>query len=168
MIHKVTGSQNVTRMCHVCGVENEHGLRAGFYELESGDLAGCFRPKEEHQGYPGRLHGGVISAFLDETIGRTLYTVEPETWCVTLELTIKYKRPVPIDSEVRAVARIVADNGRLFEATGEIVLPDGTVAAEGRGKYLRMRLGDVADETFADEEWFPDDRPLPVEIQIGD
>jgi hypothetical protein len=55
---KVLGAQNVSRMCLVCGVENTAGFNARFFELDGGELAGVFRPREEHQGYPGRLHGG--------------------------------------------------------------------------------------------------------------
>lgn len=166
MIHRVVGSQNVSRMCIVCGVENDAGLKASFYALENGDLAGVFQPKEEHQGYPGRLHGGMISAMLDETIGRAVNIDEPETWCVTVELNVKFRRPVPTDGDVKVVGRVTENLGRAFEGTGEIVLEDGTVAAEGWGRYLRMPIKDIAHSHFAESEWMEDGRPLPAEIEI--
>ena len=72
MNRKVVGAQNVSRMCLVCGRDNDSSLKARFYELEDGELLGVFTPLTEHQGYPGRLHGGMASTLLDETMGRAI------------------------------------------------------------------------------------------------
>ena len=164
MNRKVRAAQNVSRMCLVCGIENVAGLQARFFELDNGELAAVFQPKTEHQGYPGRLHGGIASAILDETIGRAINVSDTHTWGVTAELTVRYRKPVPLDREIRAVGRITRDSGRLFEGTGEIVLEDGTVAVEARGKYLKMPIGEIASVEFSDTEWFADELPLPAEI----
>lgn len=163
---KVRGAQNVSRMCLVCGTENTAGLKARFLELESGELVGIFQPRAEHQGYPGRLHGGVSSAILDETIGRAINMAHTDAWGVTVELTVRYRKPVPLDVEVRAVGRITKDSSRLFEGTGEIVLADGSVAVEASGKYLRLPIERIAGEDFDDEQWRVDERQLPGHIQI--
>jgi uncharacterized protein (TIGR00369 family) len=160
MAPKIVAAQNVSRMCMVCGVDNAAGLRARFFELDTGELAGVFIPREEHQGYPGRLHGGIASTILDETIGRAINIADADAWGVTVELTVRYRKPVPLDGEVRAIARITKDSGRLFEGSGEIVLDDGTVAVEARGRYLRLPIEKIAEGDF-DAERFADVRPLP-------
>jgi uncharacterized protein (TIGR00369 family) len=164
--HRVRAAQNVSRMCLVCGIENPAGLKARFYELENGELAGVFEVKQEHQGYPGRLHGGLASAILDETIGRAISIGDADAWGVTVELTVKFRKPVPLVGEVKAVGRIVRDSSRLFEGTGEIVLEDGTVAVEARGKYLKMPIDGIADSGFAEREWYADELPVPPEIEL--
>jgi acyl-coenzyme A thioesterase PaaI-like protein len=73
----VLNAQNVSRNCLVCGVDNALGLQARFYELEGGELLGVFSPREEHQSYPGRLHGGIASTILDETVGRAILLRDP-------------------------------------------------------------------------------------------
>jgi uncharacterized protein (TIGR00369 family) len=171
-------------MCLVCGRDNPFSLHARFYELEpdepaaAGDdaepagpalgreLLGVFTPREEHQSYPGRLHGGVSSAILDETIGRAILLVQPGAWGVTVEFSVRFRRPLPLDEEVRCIARLTRDTSRLFEGTGEIVLPDGSVAAEARGKYLKQTLADITDGAFADREWFADLRELPEDVEL--
>jgi acyl-coenzyme A thioesterase PaaI-like protein len=163
---KVHAAQNVSRMCLVCGVENPAGLKARFFELESGELAGVFRPGAEHQGYPGRLHGGLASAILDETIGRAINLADTQIWGVTVEFTIKFRKPVPLDREVRAVGRITKDSSRLFEGTGEIVLEDGSVAVQAHGKYLKMPLEGIADASFGERDWLADELPLPRDIEL--
>lgn len=163
MPKSVKRAQNISRMCMVCGLENAAGLHARFYELSNGELAGVFSPREDHQGYPGRLHGGVASTILDETIGRAINVTDPDAWGVTVELTVRYRKPVPLDCEVVAHARITKDSSRLFEGSGEIRLADGSVAVEAKGRYLRLPIDKIADGEFQDE-WFADDRPLPDSI----
>lgn len=165
MKRRVLAAQNVSRMCMVCGAENPSGLKARFYELDGGELLGVFRPLEIHQGYPGRLHGGIASTLLDETIGRAINISDPQAWGVTVELTVRFRKPVPLDGEVRAVGRITKDSSRLFEGTGEIVLDDGTVAVEASGKYMKMPIERIADGDFAGE-WFADEREAPDEVDL--
>jgi len=162
----VEKAQNVSRMCVVCGVDNRLGLKGHFYQVEGGDLVGVFTPAAEHQGYPGRMHGGVISAILDETIGRAVNILDPDTWGVTVELSLRFRKPVPLDRPVRAVARITGEARRVFEGTGEIVLDDGSVAAEAQGKYLRLPLDRIADTEFVAREWFPDPVAPPPDIEL--
>ncbi len=166
MSHDVTGVQNISRMCVVCGAENGFGLHARFLELDTGELLGAFVPAEHHQGYPGRLHGGIASTLLDETIGRAISIADPDVWGVTVELNVRFRKPVPLDEEVRAVARITRDSRRLFEGTGEIVLADGTVAVEASGKYMKMPIEDIVDRDF-DAEWFADPREHPSSVSLA-
>lgn len=165
MERRVQRAQNVSRMCFVCGVENLAGLGARFFELEGGELLGVFTPREGHEGYPGRLHGGLAATILDETIGRAISLSDPDAWGVTVELSVRYRKPVPVEREVRALARITRDAGRLFEGTGEIVLEDGTVAVEASGRYVRMAVERIAEGAL-DDEWLPDDRPLPRAMDV--
>jgi acyl-coenzyme A thioesterase PaaI-like protein len=174
-------------MCLVCGADNPLGLQARFYELEAvsaadsaeaggagesaaggagRELLGIFTVRAEHQSYPGRLHGGISSAILDETIGRAITIAHPGVWGVTAELTLRYRKPLPLTVEIRAVGRITRDTRRLFEGSGEILLDDGTVAVEASGKYLKMTLGEITDDDFDQREWFADPRETPDEIDL--
>jgi len=153
MSQKVTGKQHNSRMCFVCGLKNPAGLHASFFEVESSQLVALFTPCEEHQGYPGRLHGGLAATILDETIGRAMNINQNEIWGVTVDFQVRYKKPVPLDRELRVVGRITNENRRLFEGTGEILLPDGTVAVEGQGKYIKLPLDEIADFDYDEQEW---------------
>lgn len=150
----VKKKQPTSRMCFVCGSGNSSGLHARFYELENGELTALFTPGEEHQGYPGRLHGGIASTILDETIGRTIMLNDSdEYWGVTIEFTSRYKKPIPLGSQIRVVARVTQNSSRIFEGSGEIFLEDGTIAVEGKGKYLKLDLSKIGDINELDEEW---------------
>lgn len=167
MKRTISKSQNISRMCLVCGKDNPVGLRAAFYELDGGELLGVFKTLEAHQGYPGRLHGGLATAMLDETIGRAVNIGDPSAWGVTVELgPVRFKKPIPITGEVRVLARITKDSNRLFEGTAELLLDDDTVAVEAAGKYLKLPIEKISDADF-EAQWFADDRTAPDEIDIG-
>jgi len=154
MIHTVTAKQPNSKMCLVCGLKNPFGLHTSFFELDNNELLAVFKPRREHQSYPGRLHGGIISTILDETIGRAIMIQsEDEIWGVTVDLQIRFKKPVPLDEELRVVGRITKDSSRFFEGTGELLLQDGTVAATGHGKYLKVPLEKIADFDVDHQEW---------------
>ncbi len=68
-------------------------------------------------------------------------------------LNIRFKKPVPLDQELRVVGRITKDSNRFFEGTGELLLEDGTIAAQGHGKYLKVPLEKIADFDADAQEW---------------
>ena len=164
---KVLAAQNVSRMCLVCGTQNALGLRARFYELGGAELLGVFTPREEHQSYPGRLHGGIAGAILDETIGRAVLLTDRGAWGVTAEFSVRFRKPIPLGGELRCLARLTRDTSRLFEGTGEILLPDGSVAAEGRGKYVKLGIEAIAAGGMAEGEWLADGRERPDEVELA-
>ena len=168
MRYSVKRKQQNSKMCLVCGLKNTYGLKGSFYELENNELVYIFRPSEEHQSYPGRLHGGITTAVLDETIGRAIMMLHEEMlWGVTVEFTTKFKKPIPLNEELRVVGRITKENNRFFEGTGEILLPNGEVAATGAGKYIKMPLEKIADFDAAEQEWKVVQRELdPTSIDI--
>ncbi len=145
MKRKILKKFNNSRMCIVCGMENDLGLKARFYELDNHEILGLCMPLKEHQSYPGRVHGGVAAALLDETLGRAINLTEPEAFGVTVGLDLVYRLPVPLDRELRAVARVTKDTHRIFEAEGEILLEDGRVAVEAKGRYVKMDLSKITD-----------------------
>lgn len=154
MRYKVTRKQPNSKMCLVCGLQNEFGLYTSFYELENGELLAIFKPREEHQSYPGRLHGGIISTILDETIGRAIMVSHAHKyWGVTVEISVRFRKPVPLDQELRVIGRITRDSKRVFEGTGEILLPDGSIAAEAKGKYMKLPLEQIADFNEGEQNW---------------
>ena len=154
MYRKVVRKQPNSKTCLVCGMKNPYGLKGAFYELDNGELLCCFTSLEEHQSYPGRLHGGVAAAILDETIGRAIMmSTDGEVWGVTVEFRIQYRRPIPLGGPLRVIGRITKLGGRVFEGTGEILLEDGSVAAEGWGRYLKMPLERIAEFDREEQEW---------------
>jgi uncharacterized protein (TIGR00369 family) len=157
-------------MCFVCGEKNDFGLRAKFYETDANELVALINPSEQHQGYPGRMHGGIAATILDEIIARSICNGKDEQlWGVTLELKTKFKKPIPLGQELKVVGRVINEGSRSFEGAGEIVLPNGEIAVSAEGRYLKVNIEKIANDlSFSlDDDWFfaesPDD---PSEIEI--
>jgi acyl-coenzyme A thioesterase PaaI-like protein len=140
-----------SRMCFVCGIENPIGLKLNFYTDDEGRCITRFWPKPEHQGYPGHLHGGIISTLLDETMGRVL--THQNVWAMTGRLEIKFSKPVPLDQELTVVGELTRSRSRAYEARGEIRSPDGTVLVEGNGMYVRIPDEVVEEAKSALDFW---------------
>lgn len=154
MRRKILKKHPNSKMCFVCGIDNAFGLKSTFYELEDQQLMAVFKPAEEHQGYPGRLHGGIAATILDETIGRSIMVAgSDDVWGVTIDFSLKYRKPVPLDEELRVLGRVTSEKKRYFLAEGEIILADGTVAVTAQGKYLKLDIDKIADFDHEGEEW---------------
>ncbi len=163
----VVKKHNAGKGCFVCGIHNPFGLHTDFYELANGSLAAKVTPSEHHQSYPGRLHGGVSVALLDETIGRAINVLEPDTWAVTVEISTRYKKPVPYGVELTVTGRVTENNRRLFTGEGAILLPDGTPAVTATAKYMKLKLSDIADFEANGDSWecYPRESD-PTEIDL--
>ncbi|WP_297437257.1 PaaI family thioesterase [uncultured Clostridium sp.] len=158
MERKVVKKQYSSKNCLICGVDNKLGLHTEFYELDNGDVVGVFKTLEEHQSYPGRVHGGIAGALLDETVGRVINLIEKDTWGVTIELQVKYRKPIPLCTELRVVGRITKNTHRMFEGEGEILLEDGTVAATGKARYMKIPVEKIASGEFSEDDWFIEEK----------
>jgi acyl-coenzyme A thioesterase PaaI-like protein len=121
--------------CFVCGRENPAGLKLDFFEVE-GRVEATFTPRPEHQGWPGFVHGGILFAALDETIGRVGFTVD--AYVMSGRIEIRYRQPAPIGAPLRLVGMLIRDRGRALELQGFAQLEDGTVVAEATGLYMRV------------------------------
>jgi len=164
MKHTIKSKQNNSKNCIVCGQENKLGLKTRFYETEKDEIIAIFTAEEEHQSYPGITHGGISSAVLDETIGRAIMSrYDEQVWGVTVELSLRYRKPVPLGVELKAIGRITEERGPFFEGTGEILLPDGQVAVSCKGKYMKRNISDIASDNFSENEWFAVEDERPVE-----
>jgi acyl-coenzyme A thioesterase PaaI-like protein len=168
MKHKIIRKQHISKMCFVCGEKNDFGLHAKFYETDRNELVAIIKPSEQHQGYPGRMHGGIAATILDEVIARSICNGKDEQlWGVTLELKTKFRKPVPLGEELKVVGRVTSEGTRSFEGSGEILLQNGEIAVSAEGKYIKLTADKIANDQFVRNEWFYSESPEdPSEIEI--
>lgn len=134
--------------CFVCGKSNPIGLKLDFQEVD-GRVETTWTAGAEHQGWPGYVHGGILYAVLDETLGRVGFTID--AWTMSGRVEIRYREPAPVGQELRFVASLLRDRGRAIEVQGFAQLADGAIVAEASGVYMRI----------------PDEMRKPLEEQIA-
>ena len=90
-----------------------------------------------HQGGPGLAHGGVVGAALDEACGLLA------TWhrfpTVTARISIRYRRPAPINRRLLLRSLITTERGRRIEVAGELLDGD-ELLADAAGTFLHVPL----------------------------
>lgn len=171
MRYKVTGKQHNTDRCFVCGMLNDAGVKAEFYNCtnDAGEpvLITKIQPKDIHMSYPNRMHGGVISALLDESIGRAVQITNPEIWAVTIDLNVKFRKPVPLDQTIYIESRITSVGTRAFDGEATMFVQHGTPLATATARFLRVPFDEAfKGEKLNDQNWFIVPEKLPTHIDI--
>lgn len=131
--------QPSSRSCFVCGRENPFGLAARWeMDREKGEVLARLEIPEHFNGFPGTVHGGILSALLDEAAVRTaLLDGGFEDLMVTAKLEVVFRRPTPTRTPIVVAARLVRRAGSRAQAEAEVRLPDGSVAARAEALLAR-------------------------------
>lgn len=122
-------------LCFVCGTENPHGLGVAFYD-DGATVWTELVAAEHHQGWPGVLHGGIVSALLDETIGRVAFL--HDRWVQTARLELRFLRPAPLGERLIATGEMTRDLKRLMEMSGRLLTERGELLADAKGTFVRL------------------------------
>ena len=124
--------------CFGCGADNPDGLQLKS-SWQGDHVVAVWTPHPEHAAGPKHiLNGGIIATLLDchgvctaiadryRGQGREIGS-DPEIWCATASMVVRYLRPTPIDAEVELRATVGAVDDRF--STIEVVL-----AADGKDR----------------------------------
>lgn len=115
---------------------SQYSARLGvdFYCEPDGLIIGSGALGQEQEGPPGHVHGGVLSALLDEAMGAAAWCADHPV--LAANLNIDFRRPVPLGVEIQVIGRVESTEGRKVFTSGAIYLPDESIAAEGKGLFI--------------------------------
>lgn len=117
----------------VHGLRNPRGLHLQ-YSLERDRVVTVWSPDDEHMGFPGVVHGGLVIAVLDDVMGRV--PALRHRWVVTARLDTRFHAAASVDVPLRFEGWVTSDRRRAVHAAGRALLADGTLVAEASGTYL--------------------------------
>jgi acyl-coenzyme A thioesterase PaaI-like protein len=125
-------------LCFGCGQANLFGLQLELEQTDEGAVEGRFFLKQDHQGPPGRAHGGVIAAALDEAMALLLHARGIQALTARLEIDLRAPAVVGSFVHIRAQLDEAGERGVAVSATasGE----DGVVATAS-GTFVRALPG---------------------------
>lgn len=167
MIKKVVRRMENSETCFACGKMHHDGLNMDFFELEDGTVAGLVTVEERFHGFPGIVHGGIIATLMDEIAARAQLLYESENTSMTLELTTQYKKPVPCCTPLILLGRMVEKGPRINLIAGELILPNGDVAATAQAKFMnvsREKLLTIVSNEESMQVYPKDDDPTEINI----
>lgn len=137
--------------CFVCGEKNPLGLGVRF-EVHEEEVRIPITIDPRYEGYPGHVHGGVVTALLDE-IGGWACTVVTKAMYFTAEITVRFRAPVPAGVPLLVRARYIGLRHKL--ATGEAWIEDAT------GKRLAEATGRFLPVPAEEQEWIVPQLKMP-------
>jgi len=88
-----------------------------------------------YEGVPGHVHGGMVAAVLDETLG--YLAVNHDIGGLTAMLTVRYRAPTPLEAELTIEADVVRTDGRKAFVEARILCGD-TVTAEAEAVFIAV------------------------------
>jgi uncharacterized protein (TIGR00369 family) len=99
-------------------------MKIRFDRREDGTAEARWTPGMEWSGYPGVVHGGLVSTVLDEAMSKALAATGIRTF--TAEIRVRFRRPVTAGGEyairgwvVDRVKRLITAEATLMDAAGE-------------------------------------------------
>jgi len=128
-------------MCFICGLQNPVGLHLHIYETAPDTVESSYIAPEHFQGYPGVLHGGIVSAILDELSGRAHMGSDPlaPRFMFTARLEVKYRRNVPIGKVLRIIGKAGRSRGKTAESWAGIYDAEtNELLAEGNALHINV------------------------------
>lgn len=109
-------------------------MRARFDRTASGASA-TLRPGKEFEGFGGVLQGGIVAGLMDDAMWYAIFGLTGKI-TMTVELTIRYKAPVPVETALTVSGELVEQRRSLYSCRASIRDTDGTVLAEATGKFM--------------------------------
>lgn len=113
------------------------------WEIDGERVEGRFTLGFAHEGPPTYSHGGLSALWLDQILGHAAAAAGNRG--VTTELTVRYRKPVPLGVPLRVWAHATALDGHRTTTMGAITTlaqPD-VALVEAEGRFLRLSTNHV-------------------------
>jgi uncharacterized protein (TIGR00369 family) len=121
--------------CFGCGGNNPTGMRLVFdLDFDARRTRGRFVLGANYAGGAGFAHGGIIAVVLDEAMGKLSKLADEKA--VTAEMSVVYKRPVPVDQEIVVEGWQQEQEGRNRFRVGEIRDAQGNLLARSMARFV--------------------------------
>ncbi|MGH9275973.1 MAG: PaaI family thioesterase [Acidimicrobiales bacterium] len=110
--------------------------------LEEGRIIGRATFGAAYEGPPGCVHGGFVAAAFDEVLGSTQSLSGAPG--MTGRLTVHYRSPTPLHTELRFEGELVSVTGRKILTKGQLYAGE-TLCAEAEGLFISVNIAKFAE-----------------------
>lgn len=85
----------------------------------------------------GLLHGGMQSAFMDDTLGMTTATLGYEGFPISIDFHIDYLGKVKVGEKVRVIAKVIREGRNIIHMNIDILDMNGNLVSSGNSNLLK-------------------------------
>lgn len=97
------------------------GYEIAKVDWKNHEIESQLKIRRDHLSPAARVHGGVISAFFDSSLGAAVFTtMGPWDMASTVELKVNYLKPIELGDLLRIRARVVFRGKRLVVAQADL------------------------------------------------
>ncbi len=121
--------------------------------IEDGKVVGEVRWGSAYEGAPGCVHGGYVAAAFDEVLGLAQDLGGHPG--LTGTLTIKYRKPTPIHTDLRFVGEFTRSEGRKTFTEGWLYDGEGNLLAESDAVFITVDMSKLRDLAAEREKQTP-------------
>lgn len=122
--------------CFVCAPGHPFGLKLAFARSGNTRVEATFPCGWFFQGFPGRLHGGIVSTVLDSAMVHALMAEGIEA--VTADLQVRFLLPVELGKEAQVIGERRLQRGPIHHMTASLT-QGGNVRATARARFFETR-----------------------------
>jgi acyl-coenzyme A thioesterase PaaI-like protein len=115
--------------CFVCSQDNYRGLQLDFVVSNDFSITAMFKFDEAFEGYPGIVHGGILSSIMDGAMGHCIFAKGHTP--VTVEMVTRFRHPVVTGKKAMVSARINKSSHPMYVLESEII-QDGQIKATAK------------------------------------
>lgn len=162
--HKVVKAIPLDENCFATHNGPSEGVGLRVYVTEDKYVVGLCKTKTSHQGYEGVIHGGIISTYFDEVLWYATVVDDINTVAMTAEMTVKYLKAIPVEQNIKIIAKPMRQDGRHIYVDGFIIRDDGKIAAEATCHFIVVKAEHELNETPVD--FYYSDEEMPETIMF--
>lgn len=135
-VKTVPASEPLNRACFVCGEENPRGMRLGF-QADGSRASARWTATAGWESFQGIVHGGIISAVLDEAMSKAILSGGDEAF--TADLRIRFRKKICVGDVVFVNGWVVSVEKRKILAEASLTSENGEERAHSWGVFLVKR-----------------------------
>jgi len=134
---RVAAIKSMFGWCFGCGLHNPVGLQLGGF-VTAADTVSCrWSPRAEYQSFPDVIHGGIVTAALDEVMAWTAMLLVDHT-VVTGTMDLRFRRPAMHGETFDLAARLDDHRGRRVMLSASMTDIGGNEIASAHGMFITM------------------------------
>lgn len=145
--HKIKKAIPLDQECFATHDGPSEGIGLRMYVTEDNYTVGLCETKKCHQGYENTIHGGIISTYFDEVLWYATTISEKELVTMTVEMTVRYLKPLLTGQTIRIVAEPMVIDGRHVYVDGYILNETDQKVAEAKAHFIAVKSDHELNDT---------------------